>query len=80
MQPTNGRVFVETIKQQSGFELAGNSNEQYRVTAVGPDVTTCKVGDFVLFNDYREYDYNGTKIIKVNESDIDGCTTAPSVE
>jgi co-chaperonin GroES (HSP10) len=77
VKPTNGRVFIKKVQSdKSKFELAGN--DQYQVEAIGPDVTACKVGDFVLFNDYHSYEFSGETIIKVNESDIDGVCTETS--
>lgn len=79
MAPTPNVVFVKgspfEIKKNQ-FEYAGESKKDYTVTAIGKDVTLCKVGDFVLFEAYREYEFNGEKIIKVNESDIHGVKSA----
>lgn len=79
MQPTADVVFVKEAPfeiKKNKFEYAGEKPKEYIVTAVGPEVTRCKVGDFVLFDTYHEYDFKGDKIIKVNESDIHGVKSA----
>jgi len=79
-KPSPGIVFVKQAPyaiKKNKFEYAGLDEKfDYVVTAIGKDVTVCKVGDFVLFDNYHEYESQGEKIIKVSESDIDGVTNA----
>lgn len=82
MKPTAGKVFVEKVdnKQIKKFEVIDNSEAQYRVTEVGPDVVACKKGDFVLFTEYHTHRFNGQEIIRVDESNIDGVKTNSEIK
>ena len=48
--------------------------QKAKVIAVGPDVTSLKVGDFVLFNQYGSDEVNEDELI-VQESEILGTWT-----
>ena len=73
MKPTSGNLFVEksdskqTIKK---FDIINSHNARYRVTQVADDVARCKVGDFVLFTDYKTYQFDGKDIFVVKDDDI----------
>lgn len=73
MVPTSGLLFVEVVENESQFEVVGGETK-YRV-AQATDVSSCKVGDYVLFNDSREYQFDGKKIIVVDEEDVVGVCT-----
>ena len=73
MEPTAGKLFVKKAdkKQPSAYEVVDNTEARYEVTQAN-DVTVCKVGDFVLFTDYKTYKFDGEDIFVVNEGDIVG--------
>lgn len=80
MKPASGRVLVKKVErpvESSRFELVDQSESQYEVTHVHDDVTACKVGDLVLFEDYRMYRFCGEELYVVRESDIASVKSSP---
>lgn len=75
MQPTVGKVFVRKAEQKnvlakSEFEVINSSEAKYEVTKVGENVSRCRVGDFILFTDYKSYQFEGEYIYIVDQDDI----------
>lgn len=73
MTPTCGNVFVEpsdTIQTIKKFDIVNSQEANYQVIKVAEDVTYCRVGDFILFTDYKTYQFEGKNIYIVKEDDI----------
>lgn len=74
MKPVSGYIFVEEASKagelKKAFTTVDSQEAKYQVIEIAEDVTRCKVGDFVLFTDVKQYQFDGEKVTIVREDDI----------
>lgn len=79
IKPLADRVVAERVevatKTASGLYLPDNAKEKpvvAKVTAVGPEVKTLKVGDKIVYKEYSttELKVDGTEYLIIKEEDV----------
>lgn len=75
LQPLDKRIVIKPIipeKKPSVIIVKDESPASFEVVAIGEDVTKVKIGDKILIAAFStsEVNYEGTKYILVNESNI----------